>query len=87
MRKILLSLLLWSLWSTAYAQPDFLVDADWLAEHIEDEKLVVLEVCYHPHRYYTVGHIPGAVQVQRLDQEALIRTPATRASPTSDWFA
>jgi len=21
---------------------------------------------YHPHRYYTVGHIPGAVQVQRF---------------------
>lgn len=66
MRKILLSLLLWSLWSAAYARPDFLVDADWLAEHIDDENLVVLEVRYHPHRYYTVGHIPGAVQVQRF---------------------
>ena len=66
MRKTVLSLLLWSLWSVAYAQPDFLVDADWLAEHIDDEILVVLEVRYHPHRYYTVGHIPGAVQVQRF---------------------
>ena len=66
MRKVLLSLLLWSLWSAANARPDFLVDADWLAEHIEDEKRVVLEVRYHPHRYYTVGHIPGAVQVQRF---------------------
>jgi thiosulfate/3-mercaptopyruvate sulfurtransferase len=27
---------------------------------------VVLEVRYHPHRYSTVGHIPGAVQVQRF---------------------
>jgi thiosulfate/3-mercaptopyruvate sulfurtransferase len=66
MRKILLSLLLWSLWSAAYARPGFLVDADWLAEHIDDQNLVVLEVRYHPHRYYTVGHIPGAVQVQRF---------------------
>ena len=66
MRKILLSLLLWSLCSVAYARPDFLVDADWLAEHIDDENLVVLEVRYHPHRYYTLGHIPGAVQVQRF---------------------
>jgi thiosulfate/3-mercaptopyruvate sulfurtransferase len=48
------------------AKPDFLVDADWLAEHIDDEDLVVLEVRYHPHRYFTVGHIPGAVQVQRF---------------------
>lgn len=50
----------------AVASPSFLVDADWLAERIEDEKLIVLEVRYHPHRYFTVGHIPGAVQVQRF---------------------
>ena len=66
MRKTLVALLLCGLSALAYAQPDFLVDADWLAEHIEDENLVVLEVRYHPHRYYTVGHIPGAVQVQRF---------------------
>lgn len=48
------------------AAPGFLVDADWLAEHIDDENLVVLEVRYHPHRYFTVGHVPGAVQVQRF---------------------
>lgn len=48
------------------AQPGFLVDADWLAARIDDEDLVVLEVRYHPHRYLTVGHIPGAVQVQRF---------------------
>lgn len=45
---------------------DFLVDAAWLEEHINDPKTVVLEVRYHPHRYYTVGHIEGAVQVQRF---------------------
>ena len=50
----------------ASATPGFLVDADWLSKHIEDENLVVLEVRYHPHRYFTVGHIPGAVQVQRF---------------------
>ena len=52
MRRPLFSLLLWGLCTLAYAQPDFLVDVDWLAEHIEDHKLVVLEVHYHPHRYY-----------------------------------
>lgn len=45
---------------------DFLVNAEWLEQHIQDPKLVVLEVRYHPHRYFTVGHIPGAVQVQRF---------------------
>jgi thiosulfate/3-mercaptopyruvate sulfurtransferase len=48
------------------ATPGFLVDADWLADNIDDDKLIVLEVRYHPHRYFTVGHIPGAVQVQRF---------------------
>jgi len=50
----------------AWAEPDYLVDADWLAEHIDDQNLVVLEVRYHPHRYLTVGHIPGAIQIQRF---------------------
>ena len=60
---VLLCLLLPSL---AFARAEFFVDTDWLSEHIDDDKLVVLEVRYHPHRYFTVGHIPGAVQVQRF---------------------
>lgn len=52
--------------AVARAMPDFLVNTEWLEHHIHDPKLVVLEVRYHPHRYYTVGHIPGAVQVQRF---------------------
>jgi thiosulfate/3-mercaptopyruvate sulfurtransferase len=58
-----------SLWVSAAAaagKPEFLVDADWLARNLKDPKLVVLEVRYYPHRYFTVGHIPGAVQVQRF---------------------
>ncbi len=64
----LLSILFFSLFisSFAFAEPDFLVDADWLAEHIDDENLIVLEVRYHPHRYHTIGHIPGAIQVKRF---------------------
>lgn len=50
----------------SWAEPAYMVDSDWLSEHIEDNNLVVLEVRYHPHRYFTVGHIPGAVQVQRF---------------------
>lgn len=45
---------------------DFLVDAEWLAAHRADPRLVILDVRYHPHRYFTLGHIPGAVQVQRF---------------------
>jgi len=56
---------LFSLASLAQAR-DFLVDATWLETHIKDPKTVVLEVRYHPHRYFTVGHIEGAMQVQRF---------------------
>ena len=51
---------------TLLAAPAFLVDAQWLSEHIDDKGLIVLEVRYYPHRYFTVGHLPGAVQVQRF---------------------
>jgi len=44
----------------------FLVSTDWLSEHLNDKNLVLLEVRYHPHRYLTVGHIPGAIQVERF---------------------
>jgi thiosulfate/3-mercaptopyruvate sulfurtransferase len=51
----------------AWADRGFLVDADWLAaEKEKNPGLVILEVRYHPHRYFTVGHIPGAIQVQRF---------------------
>jgi thiosulfate/3-mercaptopyruvate sulfurtransferase len=51
----------------AVSDRSFLVDADWLvAEKDRNSNLVILEVRYHPHRYHTVGHIPGAVQVQRF---------------------
>lgn len=69
LRRLLISVLLaiLSLPAAAWADRDFLVDADWLAaEQANNPKLVVLEVRYHPHRYFTVGHIPGAIQVQRF---------------------
>ena len=51
----------------AQGSRDFLIDADTLLEKMEsDHKPVILEVRYHPHRYFTVGHIPGAIQVQRF---------------------
>ncbi|MCK7497472.1 MAG: rhodanese-like domain-containing protein [Comamonadaceae bacterium] len=55
------------------------MDADWLSGRLRDPKVVVLEVRYHPHRHYTVGHIPGAVQVQRFkDLGANFEVPIMR---------
>ncbi len=50
----------------AAEKPDFLVDSDWLESHLDDPKLVLLEVRYYPHRYFTIGHIPRAIQVKRF---------------------
>ncbi len=52
--------------TNAQATPSFLVDSDWLADNIENDNLIVFEVRYHPHRYHTIGHIPGAIQVRRF---------------------
>lgn len=85
MRSPILACVLWTVSACALARPGFLVDAEWLAEHRADEGLVVLEVRYHPHRYYTVGHIPGAVQVQRFKDlgdnhaDPLMRFPSKEA--------
>ena len=68
LRRLLIPVLLSLLtFAPAHAARDFLVDADWLAaERANNPKVIVLEVRYHPHRYFTVGHIPGAIQVQRF---------------------
>ncbi len=87
MKKLfaLLFCILTALTAHAQAKPDFLVDADWLSERIKDPKLVVLEVRYYPHRHATVGHIPGAVQVQRFadlganDEMPIMRFPSREA--------
>ena len=71
--------------SGAFAAPAFMVDAEGLEEMMEDKKLVILEVRYYPHRYYTIGHIPGAVQVQRFkdlgdnNSDSLMKFPSKQA--------
>jgi thiosulfate/3-mercaptopyruvate sulfurtransferase len=43
-----------------YANPDALVSADWLAAHVNDPGIRVVEVDVSP-KSYNAGHIPGAV--------------------------
>ncbi|HHS94339.1 MAG TPA: sulfurtransferase [Rhodobacterales bacterium] len=72
--------------STALAEGrNFLVPSEWLEEHIDDDNLTILEMRYYPHRYFTIGHIPGAVQVARFldlgdnDSDTLMEFPARDA--------
>jgi thiosulfate/3-mercaptopyruvate sulfurtransferase len=45
-----------------YAHPDALVSTDWLAEHLDDPSIRIVESNEDP-LLYPSGHIPGAVQV------------------------
>ncbi len=85
--KNLVSLVLLSvLPGLCFANPEYLVDSDWLSENIEDKNTVVLEVRYHPHRYHTIGHIPGAIQVKRFKDLADNNSLTVTRFPTKAQF-
>lgn len=45
---------------TPYANPEVLVDTQWLAEHLDNPRVRILDVHIDP-APYDAGHIPGAV--------------------------
>src|SRR4051812_4929615 len=50
-----------------YANPDILVSTEWLAEHLHDKSLRVLE-CDEDVLLYDQGHIPGAIKIDWLTE-------------------
>src|ERR1044071_9784053 len=48
--------------SRGYAHPDALVSTDWVAEHLNDPAVRIVESNEDP-LLYPSGHIPGAVEV------------------------
>lgn len=48
--------------SRGYAKPEVLVDTDWVASHLNDPNIRIIESNEDP-LLYPSGHIPGAVQV------------------------
>src|SRR5213080_802242 len=51
--------------TNGYAK-DVLVESDWVAEHLDDDAVVVAEVDENPD-LYDEGHIPGAVRLHWRD--------------------
>jgi len=45
---------------TNYAHPEILVDTQWVADHLNDPKVRILEIDIAP-TAYNAGHIPGAL--------------------------
>ena len=48
--------------NTAYAHPDVLVSTEWVAEHLNDKNIRIIESNEDP-LLYSVGHIPNAVHI------------------------
>src|SRR3954470_19080530 len=67
----------------AYAHPERLVTTAWLAEHLQDDGLVVVESDEDVLLYET-GHIPGAVKV---DWHTDLNAPHTRDYVDGERFA
>ena len=49
--------------AAAYGNPQLLVDAQWLAVHVNDPDLRIIDMRNSPEEY-AAGHIPGAVHLQ-----------------------
>lgn len=47
---------------TAYTHPEMLVETDWVADHLTDPKVRIVE-SNEDYLLYDTGHIPGAVKV------------------------
>jgi len=65
-----------------YAHPEVLVSTGWLAEHLGDPSLRILESDEDVLLYHT-GHIPGA---QRIDWHEDLNDPVVRDYVSSDQF-
>lgn len=65
-----------------YAYPEFLVETDWVAEHLNDANIRIIESDEDP-LLYAVGHIPGAAQV---DWFSTLQHPLRRDFLTKEKF-
>jgi thiosulfate/3-mercaptopyruvate sulfurtransferase len=66
----------------SYAHPEYLVDTEWVSQHLNDPKVRIVE-SDEDALLYAVGHIPGAVQV---DWFTTLQHPLRRDFVTKEQF-
>ncbi len=66
----------------SYAHPEYLVETQWVADHLNDPHVRIIESDEDPLLYRT-GHIPGAVQV---DWFSTLQHPVRRDFLTKEQF-
>ena len=67
---------------TDYAHPEYLVETEWVAEHLDDPNIRIIESDEDP-LLYRMGHVPGAVQV---DWFTTLQHPVRRDFLTKEQF-
>jgi len=65
-----------------YAHPEYLVDTEWVANHLTDAKVRIIESDEDP-LLYPMGHIQGAVQV---DWFSTLQHPVSRDFVSKEQF-
>ena len=68
--------------SQAYTHPEALVETDWVAAHLRDDNIRIVESDEDP-LLYAIGHIPGSVQV---DWFSTLQHPLRRDFLTKEKF-
>ena len=66
----------------SYVHPEYLVETDWVAKHLNDRDVRIIESDEDP-LLYSIGHIPGAVQV---DWFSTLQHPLRRDFLTKEKF-
>ena len=66
----------------SYAHPEYLVDTEWVANHLNDANVRIIESDEDP-LLYAIGHIPGSVQV---DWFSTLQHPLRRDFVTKEQF-
>jgi len=67
-------------WAASYGNPQFLVETDWLARHVNDRDLRIVDMRNNPEEYAT-GHIPGAVYVGVNQMRLAMKEPGFVVPP------
>ena len=67
----------------SYAHPEYLVETEWVANHLNDPTIRIIESDEDP-LLYPMGHIPGAVQV---DWFSTLQHPIRRDFVTKEQFS
>jgi thiosulfate/3-mercaptopyruvate sulfurtransferase len=66
----------------SYVHPEYLVETDWVAQHLSDPNVRIVESDEDP-LLYMMGHVPGAVQV---DWFSTLQHPLRRDFLTKEQF-